>query len=181
MNNFEKFKPDFTGKYSPLLYKWLTHKHQLAFGRNYVFQCHNRIDGDGFYSHWRSMEIIIGNADYQENGKIAGISGRCLRDILSGNRGVNTQGYYYGAAFGLRDITEEFFKKYEQYGRCVWDLKHQMHMIGDEDRWNYISIDRRECNWCGHTQEMIEGKWIDYKSSKPSSILHPMGSMGESI
>ena len=180
MIDFEKFKPDISGKYSPLLYKWLNHKHQKAFGRNFVFQCHNRINGNGFYDHWRHLEIIIGSPDYHEDGRIAGISGRCLRDIICGSHRVNTQGYYYGAGFGLRDITSEFWEKYEKHGRCAWDEKHQMHMVGDDNRWNYISGGKlRECNWCGHIQEEIEGYWVDYKSSKPSDILHPMGSMGE--
>lgn len=125
------------------------------------------------------MEIIIGSPDYHEDGRIAGIGGRCLRDIISGQRGVLTQGYYYGSAFGFRDITAEFWEKYEKYGRCVWDVKHQMYMIGDENRWHYIAFNKRECKWCGHVQEKIEGHWIDYKSSKPAELLHPMGSMGE--
>ena len=180
MIDLNKIKPEASGKYSPLLYKWLTHKRRKPWNYKNVFQCHNRIDGNGYYDHWRAAEFIIGHGDFCEDGKIVGIGGRSIRDIICGQRGVLTQGFHYGPGLWLRDVTEEFWATYERIGRCTWDHIHGLHMIGDENRWHYITGGRkRECNWCGHIQEKIEGKWVDYKSSKQSDILHPMGSMGE--
>lgn len=192
--NLAAIKPDASGKYSPLLYKWLTHKSRKPWHFQNVFQCHDRIEGGGVYTeHWRSRELIIGHGEFREDGTILGIGGRTVGDIICGVRGSLTEGFYYGPAFGLRDITAEFWATYQRIGRCAWDHSHTLHMIGDESRWHYIAGGRqRECQWCGRVFEaittmvpVIEFKertdWSEYAASATSTLLHPMGSMGEEV
>ena len=174
MIDIEKFKPDETGKYSPLLYKWLKSK-RFSYARQ-VFQTGSLMDRSVRSEHWRPREIIIG----EMHADRATVIGRNLGDIICGARGVKSQGYAYGVhGFNVVDITDQFWAEYERIGRCAWDHSHSLHMIGSENRWHYTVLGQRECNWCGHVQDKLEGKWVDYNSSKPSEILHPMGSMGE--
>ena len=186
MINVEKFKPDSTGKYSPLLYKWLKSK-RFSYARQ-VFQTGSMIDRNVRSDQWRPREILIGDL---HDGYI---SGRNLGDIICGTHGVKSHGFAYTAnGFNAIEITNEFWATYERIGRCVWDHSHTLHMIGDENRWHYIGGGRqRECQWCGRVFEktvklktVIEFKevenWNEYQHSKKSSLLVPMGSMGEDV
>lgn len=189
--------PDKLGKYSPLLFKWLNHKHQKTWCRPTpnVFQAQvETLEGrDGWLDHWRPRDLIIGRGEFLADGTPVGIGGRRLADIICGIRGALTQGFSYGPGFGLRDITAEFWAEYERIGRCAWDHDHGMSMTGDESRWHYIAGGRqRECQWCGRVFEaevaiepVIAFKerttWSEYRSSVPATLLHPMGSMGEAV
>lgn len=180
MIDVEKFKPDATGKYSPLLYKWLTSKKRVSFDFQHVFQSAHFLDkSKGFREHWSMNEIIIGHGDFDDDGTPCGIGGRKRGSIIRGERGSSACSFYWTRGHVFRDITDQFWAEYERIGRCAWDHSHTLHMVGAQTRWHYTVLGQRECNWCGHVQEELEGKWVDYKSSKPSEILHPMGSMGE--
>lgn len=183
--NIENIKPDSSGKYSPLLYKWLVSKRFI--NARSVFQSGSFVDRSVFSEQWRPREIIIGT-----NYKDGFVGGRNLGDIICGERGVKSVGYAYSViGFNLRDITDEFWSAYERDGRCAWDHSHSIPMVGDESRWIDIGgVNRRECQWCGKVFEAhkkidqsIEFKerviWNEYKHIRKSSLLYPMGSMGE--
>ena len=181
--NLEIIRPRADGKYSPLLHKWLS---SARFKRaRQVYQAGSILDRSEHNERWRSGEIIIG-----ENYKDGFVGGRNLSDIICGRRGVKSMGYAYSVAgFNLREITDEFWTEYVLIGRCAWDHDHGMPMIGDEGRWHYIAGGRqRECQWCGRvfeaeTTTTVEVKtrkfWREYLNYEPSTLLHPMGSMGE--
>lgn len=190
----DTIKPDASGKYSPLLHKWLTSKKRVWFDYQHVFQTKFCFDpSQGFRDHWSPNEIIIGHGDFDKSGAPCGIGGRKLRSIISGERGSNASGFYWTRGHGFRDITAEFWATYQRIGRCAWDHSHTMHMIGDENRWHYIAGGRqRECQWCGRVFEaittmvpVIEFKertdWSEYAASAPATLLHPMGSCGEAV
>lgn len=143
--NFDRFKPDGTGKFSPLLYRWLTSK--KANERRYmqVFQKRNIIDGDDFRDYWVPNEIVIGRGDSD-----GFISGRTLGSIIRGDRGVHGSTFAYGPQFKMREITDRFWEEYGRSGRWAWDLLHRMAMVDDKQRFTF-SDDclTRTCNWCG--------------------------------
>lgn len=189
MIDLNTIKPDATGKYSPLLYKWLTSK-RFSYARH-VFQTGSMLDRNVRSEYWRPREIIIG----ERHADRATVDGRNLGDIICGSRGVKSQGYAYVVhGFNVVDITDQFWAEYERIGRCAWDHSHSLHMIGDENRWHYIAGGRqRECQWCGKVFEMQvtatpsiifteeRYSWTEYRDSVPATLLHPMGSMGESV
>lgn len=182
--NLDAIKPRDDGKYSPNLYRWLNSKRAKAFGSHQAFEI---VGMNGKYADvWRPHLIIIGDGSAER-----GVGGRNLGDIICGVRGVWSQSFHYEPSFKLRDITAEFWAEYERIGRCAWDQGHGLHMVGASNRWNYVAGGRqRECNWCGRVFEaetkvepVIEFKertiWAPYQASKPATLLHPMGSMGE--
>lgn len=183
--NLDAIKPDASGKYSPLLYKWLKSK-RFSHARH-VVQTGSIIDRNVRSEHWRPREIIIGDL---HDGYIGG---RNLGDIICGSHGVKSQGFAYAVhLFGGVEITDQFWSEYQRIGRCAWDHSHTLHMIGDENRWHYIAGGRqRECQWCGRVFEVerrviVEPPktreiWSEYRASAPATLLHPMGSMGEAV
>lgn len=182
--NVENIKPDASGKYSPLLYKWLKSK---RFSRaRQVFQSGTMNDFSVYSDHWRPREIIIGNLN---DGFV---SGRRLGDIICGVHGVKSNSFaYFAHSFNLREITEEFWAKYERIGRCAWDHPHSLHMIGSQGRWHYIAgVRKRECAWCGRvfeaeTRTVVETKeitsWVEYQSKAPATLLFPCDDMGRDV
>lgn len=194
--NLDAIKPDGTGKFSQLLYKWLKHKGRKPWHYQHVFQAKREtISGrDDWAEHWRARDLIIGHGEFDEKGNPTLIGGRRVSDIICGINGAMSNGFSYSSAFGLRDITAEFWATYERIGRCAWDHSHTLPMIGDENRWHYIAGGRqRECQWCGRVFEMEatgsptvifteqRHQWVEYRDSAPATLLHPMGSCGEAV
>jgi hypothetical protein len=193
MLNLDAIQPNPLGKYSPLLYKWLTHKRQKIWNPPVPTVLQTQIETvsgrKGWRDHFRPRDLILGRGEFDQNGLPIGIGGRRLSDIICGARGVLSHGFYYSAGFGLRDVTEAFWSEYERIGRCAWDRDHTLHMIGDEKRWHYIAGGRqRECQWCGRVFEVERTTvvyvrerevWTEYRPTVPATVLHPMGSMGE--
>lgn len=143
--NIEKFKPDETGKFSPLLYRWLSGKRAQEGRLFQVFQRTNVIDGEGYRDYLVPNEIIIGRSDPD-----GFISGRSLGSIIRGERGPSASVFAFAPSFGLRNITDTFWKEYEHDGRCAWDQQHHMGMVGDAKRFDTSKGGlTRACNWCG--------------------------------
>lgn len=163
--NIENFKPDETGKFSPLLYRYL--KKNAKFGCNEVWQRTN-IHGDGSYSDtWRVNELIIGSS----LGPC--VHGRTLGSIIRGERGCSGQMFEYAIKmFGLRNITKKFWKEYANSGRCAFDPQHMMVMIGDENRFSFTDKGlARTCNWCGKVHigtkrvRVVRHPYIEWKEA----------------
>ena len=49
----------------------------------------------------------------------------------------------------LTDITDWFFKNYQRFGRCMFDLDHIGWWSGGENRYTKINNHSKRCNWCG--------------------------------
>lgn len=93
-------------------------------------------------TEWRPHHIYIGLAD---DGWLHGAR---LSSILC----EDFQTWAFGFGDKVTDITDEFWKLYEQIGRCTFDRDHRMHFINDDDRYTMIGSTRR-CNWCGQWHE----------------------------
>lgn len=52
------------------------------------------------------------------------------------------------------DITEQFWNKYIEIGRCIYD--HHYWLQDEEDRYTYLMPNHRRCNWCDCEQHEIE-------------------------
>lgn len=193
MINFETIRPDGTGKFSPLLYKWLTSPRRRSFDYQHVFQTANFLDPrEVFRDNWSMNEIIIGHGDFDQHGNACSIGGRKLRSIIAVERGSKGMSFYYTAAWKLRDISEQFWAEYQRIGRCAWDHSHTLHMIGDDKRFHYIAGGRqRECLWCSRVFEVelrileqkptVKEVWSEYRESVPATLLYPMSSCGEAV
>ncbi len=141
--NIDQFKPDDTGKFSPLLYRYL--KRNEKFGQFQVWQRPINEAKDEFSEYWAPNHLIVGH------GSDSCAIGRSLGSIIRGERGVNGQSFAYAIGmFGLRNITKEFWEKYASIGRCAWDAQHRMGMVGDGERFTFTDNGlTMTCNWCG--------------------------------
>ena len=64
------------------------------------------------------------------------------------------------------NVTEQFFEKYIEIGRCIYD-KHCW-LEDEENRYTYIDDTHRKCNWCGvvqHKEIIVHSynteEWLD--------------------
>lgn len=69
------------------------------------------------------------------------------------------------------DITEQFWNKYVEIGRCIYD--HHFWLQDEENRYTYIDDTHRICNWCGqeqHEETVIHTyetrQWVDNMENK---------------
>lgn len=46
------------------------------------------------------------------------------------------------------DITDWFWNKYIEIGRCIFDWRHNGWMLGDKDRYYHINSNNKKCKWC---------------------------------
>ena len=80
-----------------------------------------------------------------------GFSGRTIHSILQSGPYSALDNYcylrYYSTEY--KDISDEFFKKYSQVGRCYFDEDHNGWWSGDEHRFTDINRNCKRCNWCG--------------------------------
>lgn len=186
MIDLATIQPIDNGKYSPYFHQWLQRNKNHPHRFSHVFEMHNRIDGNAFNPHWSTSCIIIGHGEFNPDGSIEGIGGCRLSEILHGKK--TPQSWWFTKAFGLRDITEQFWETYQRIGRCAWDHDHGRHMIGDQHRFEKTGENTETCTWCGRefeltTRVVIDRREytsrIDARSSVPATAIWPYGSMGE--
>lgn len=82
------------------------------------------------------------------------LTGSKLISILRGGRGMYENFAYCSTSHELNyvDITDIFWDKYIEIGRCIWDNKHNGYLQNDDNRFTYIDENNRICNWCGEKQ-----------------------------
>lgn len=166
--NLQAIKPDDTGKYSPLLYKFLTSLKAKKFGYNRIYKCGSVQNRSVRYDKLLMNKVIIGSEISD-----GCVSGRTLGSILRGARGDATQVFCFSVeGYNMLDITEHFFAEYERIGRCIWDQDHTNYMVDSDKRFTMLSEIERLCNWCGkhfvgERKEYIKvTPYIDWKEIK---------------
>lgn len=115
-------------KYSPNLYKWLTHKGATHRAR----LCHVYKDGDG------TLWIGMLDGDY--------LSGTRLMSVLCRGTKEATMAYPL-QTFGPFHEVDNFWSQYMLHGRCAIDVEHVISFIGDT-RWS-ATASGHTCLWCG--------------------------------
>jgi hypothetical protein len=165
--DLKKIKPKdikISDKYSANLYKFLK---KTGYG-NVYFNTNNgtmkekeTIELD--WNNLRAYNIFIGSNIMDdtynmndENINFGQVIAKRLNSILSGVKIYQTGAYcafgHYWVNRDWIDITEEFWKRYEQIGRCLF-IDHDGWCQDDNNtRFKYIDEDTRICNWCGKTE-----------------------------
>lgn len=155
MVNVNKLKPNklnVSDKYSSNLYKFLKKNPNHT---KVYFENRDAWDGSEMQLDWNNIcvsQIVIGS-DVKEGGSFDCIVGKSLASIVQGRKLNELYAITYHESI-YTDITEEFWSKYEQIGRCLF-FNHDSWIQGDENRFRYIGEDNiRECRWCGKIQEL---------------------------
>jgi hypothetical protein len=83
------------------------------------------------------------------------ILGKCIRSLVGNSRDkYTTFCYLCNKESEFVNVTKEFFEKYIEVGRCIYDNHYWLQ--DEETRYTYIDPIHRKCNWCGKEQEEIE-------------------------
>lgn len=168
--DLNKIKPKIkaeSDKYSWNLYKFLRKIHKDKHVKNQMriyWNHHSRIDGEWLPFTEKipnTMQIVI--APYGDKS-----CGYFMSSVLmKGNCELFSLCAWKEDDF--RDITDWFFKTYEDIGRCIFDGNHSGWLLGDENRFTYINNTRR-CNWCGEWHHMEIHKETTIKRRKVWSV-----------
>lgn len=114
---------------------------------------------------WYEKSWIDGSVEhFSENNSLRNVqtfilfgghySGARILDLQSKGNSSTLETYSF-CAFDKEkfiDITEWFLKRYQQIGRCIFDLEHGGWWSGEGDRFTVINKKSRRCNWCGQYQ-----------------------------
>lgn len=148
--DIKSIKPKIKGesdKYSWNLYNWLLkykqHRNVFVYLEDGEEFNINKID-------FKRADFIIGTR-YDDGC----VTGNKLHSIISRGRGRDDCWSFHAIA-GWRykdfhDVTEIFWNKYIESGRCLVYGHGNMWLRGDENRYTVINNTRR-CNWCGKWQ-----------------------------
>ena len=140
-------------KYSRNLYNWMrAHGQRPSYDRVFCYQ----VDTDwktfrGFdYRDTFRSDIFLGRPHECDGTPF----GSPLRRVLCDD----PERYNY---VGIRtehriDITEWFWTRYIEIGRCLFDPDHRDVMRHTEDRFETINASTRRCRWCGVQQTKRE-------------------------
>ena len=155
-------------RYSPNLNRWLALNAKRGIRRPRVYR-----DRDGI--------LWIGRMD--DDGWFTGT--RIMRCLTEGGRAeVGAYGHL------SESLTEcpDFWREYDEKGRCAIDTEHRVGFIGEETRWT-VNGDRRSCRWCGEAVQRLErwtetverSRWVDCDSDRSGEAVETTGSTeGES-
>ena len=88
------------------------------------------------------------------------ISGKCINSLIRDDIESQTTYLYIGCDNSKYiEVTEEFYEKYIDIGRCIYG--HGVWFADDEGRYIYSDETHRKCNWCGK-EEHLETKTYSY-------------------
>ena len=145
LNNIKPKDIKVSDKYSSNLYKFLTKQIEC----NHVY--FNPIDNyDG-----HKVELDMNNLSFS-NIYIG--TKRCDNDIIGKSLGtILTTGKIYDLICYCNnkewiDITEEFWKRYDEIGRCLFIGHSAWYQDDNNTRFTYIDERTRVCNWCGKVE-----------------------------
>lgn len=101
----------------------------------------------------------------QEDSGNIGIPEFILRTRRSNER-IEMLSYCSYDFSSLKDVTEEFFEKYQKIGKCAFHQPEHKLYIGNADRFEIIDDKTRRCKWCGkiyHLRKILVEKdvWMD--------------------
>lgn len=168
----DKIKPNdikISDKYSSNLYKFIKKK---GYSNVYFVTRDSIKSKESRELDWNNInmgDIIIGSNIMKDtfelkNKKVIDfgqVIGKPLSSIVWGNKLYQDGAYcVFGHSYINRDwidITDEFWNKYIEIGRCLF-IRHDGCCQDDNNtRFTYIDENTRKCNWCGK----IENKRIE--------------------
>jgi hypothetical protein len=159
--DINKFKPNdikISDKYSSNLYKFLKKYNKQGYNRVY-FNPIDNYDGHIIELDMNFLpyaNIFIGNMIEDD------LTGNSLARILVGQPlyklscRINVKDTYI-------DITVEFWKRYEEIGRCLFIGHNSWYQDDNNTRFTYTDDDTRVCHWCGKTENRRFEEIIKYK------------------
>lgn len=154
--NYKDCKPKdekVSDKYSSNLYKFLK-KYKDTYSKVYFYPINN----------WDGSEVKfdINNLATEQVyiGKVVDddIIGKSLMNIITGQK-IYAVSCYYNAKNDWIDITEEFWTRYKDIGRCLFIRHNGWYQDDYNTRFEYLDDSTRKCNWCSKIQhKRIEEK-----------------------
>jgi hypothetical protein len=135
--NLLSISPKCGAKFSPNLYKWLSHKSSPH--RAWTSRIYKASNGT----------LWIGRLDNRE------LIGSRLISVLCNGAKESTAAWQNIDAVEI----ENFWQDYESIGRCAIDKDHSMYFIGDDTRWS-VSNNKRSCLWCGNANQTLK-RWTE--------------------
>ena len=142
--NLSAINPKKHPKYSPNLYKWLSHpdrKNSRLFGMLKVYR-----SPDGI--------LWIGYIHPELKGYSEFLAAKLNGVLCNGSK--EKWGWRNGAS--MVEV-EGFWQEYETIGRCAIDRDHEIAFVGDETRWQQNG-DLRHCQWCGQVTQRLHA-WTE--------------------
>ena len=148
-------------KYSKQLYNYL----KKNTGYRQVFYIQTQEVYNKETEEWEEKEIPFDINDFRldkiwigyirretyEEGYIDWMYGNSLRTIVSDSKEkYTTFANPWNNKKTVVDVTEEFWNKYIEIGRCIYD--HHYWLRDEEQRYTYLDPYHRRCNWCGQEQ-----------------------------
>ena len=134
----------------------------------------DNLSGYDIYIGSNIMADVVSNKEGTKSVDIGQVIAKPLWSILNGNKLYQCGCYCaFGHTYVNRDfleITDWFWKKYKEIGRCLFIDHNSKYIIGSENRFTKINPIYRKCNWCGKLQEkkitqeyklISEVKWED--------------------
>lgn len=150
MIDYTLFKPKKSGindKYSWNIYRYLRDRVKERYDLRIKFYTKSRFDGQKVnfdHSSLNSAQVYIMTSDENRSGTTA------LELMRKGSRAeLETYSFCLFNPNDFIDITDWFLKNYQQYGRCLFDLKHCGWWADAEERYTKINKNSMRCNWCG--------------------------------
>lgn len=138
--NLSAINPRNHPKYSPNLYRWLSHpdrKNSYLFGKIDLYR-------SSYCGLW------IGYIDPEElNGYTEFLAAKLNSVLCNGSK----EKWGWRNSAGMVKV-EGFWQKYEAIGRCAIDQSHEMVFIGDQTRWRQDG-NTRHCQWCGQVTQRL--------------------------
>jgi hypothetical protein len=157
--DINKIKPKnqkISDKYSAYLYKFLMKQPSC----NHVY--FNPIDGyDGHIVEFDINNLLYCNIYLGRRKQGSDVIGKSLHGIITQGK-YNDLGCYCFTNDWI-DITEEFWKIYEQIGRCLFIGHNSWYQDDNNTRFTYTDDDTRVCNWCGKTEHRRFEEIIKHK------------------
>lgn len=161
--DINKFRPKdikISDKYSSNLYKFLKKYNKQGYNKVY-FDPVDNYDGHLIELDMNFLplaNIYIGNMIEED------VIGNSLSKIVTGQSiyklicRINDKAEYI-------DITDEFWKRYEEIGRCLFIDHNGWYQDDNNTRFTYTDGITRVCNWCGkreskRIEEIIKHKEI---------------------
>ena len=169
LNNLKEIKPKnlkISDKYSANLYKYLNktkHYHVYVNLNEGSFEepkmkelDWNNLHKYNIYIGSEIMEDTYTSNDGKKSVDFGQVIAKNLRSILCGRK-LYQDGCYcaFGKTYVKRDfkeITDEFWKRYKEIGRCLFINHNETFIAGKENRYTYLNDRTRICNWCGKKQ-----------------------------
>lgn len=159
LNKIKPTNEKISDKYSSNLYKFIK-KYKNKYTKVFFHPISNW-DGSEVKLDMNNLDgsqVYIGEISDED------MTGKSLMNILTGQK-IYTVHCYYNIKNDLINITDEFWDKYVDVGRCLFIGHNGWYQDDCNTRFTYLDDKTRKCNWCEKIQhkrieEMVRKKEI---------------------